>query len=222
MTMKKILTIVLGVLTVCSAVYAQNESKEARKARTAVSKQSEKELNSKASKEARKQAKVLKKQGWVVMPGALPLEKQLDRSYKMQYEFDEDGNAKFIFAEGNTTGKDYNAAKDNATFNAKIALAGQIEENITALTEGTVGYEDGVTINETVKASKSLIAQKLARTLPIMECCRTTKDGKCEVLVRLAYNYSNAMDVAIDTIEQELKAKGLDLHEELDRMWKRD
>ena len=59
--------------------YAQT-TKEQRKERQELAKASKKELNEKAGKAARKEAKRLSKEGWKTAPGALPLEKQLDKS----------------------------------------------------------------------------------------------------------------------------------------------
>ena len=46
------------------------------------------ELKIKASKQAKKQAKVYKKQKWEVAPGGLPMEMQLDRSYLLEFDVD--------------------------------------------------------------------------------------------------------------------------------------
>ena len=54
--------------------YAQT-TKEQRKERQELAKASKKELNEKASKAARKEAKRLSKEGWRTAPGSLPLEK---------------------------------------------------------------------------------------------------------------------------------------------------
>ena len=62
------------------------------------------EVNRKATKAARDEAKKLKKEGWMVTPGALPLDKQLDRSYMMQYEFDENLYPKYIMGEAMSAG----------------------------------------------------------------------------------------------------------------------
>ena len=55
-------------------------------------KQAKSVLKEKASKDARKEAKKMEKEGWKVSPGALPLEKQLDRAYMYALDIDEDMN----------------------------------------------------------------------------------------------------------------------------------
>ena len=87
---------------------------EAQKERAALRKASKTELNEKATKAARQEAKKLTKAGWLTAPGALPLDRQLDRSYLMQYQFDEDQYPKFIMAAAMSIGENYDGDKMQA------------------------------------------------------------------------------------------------------------
>ncbi|MDE6036984.1 MAG: hypothetical protein K2G05_01830, partial [Duncaniella sp.] len=102
-------------------------TKEQIKERKELAKQTKKQLGEKASKTARKEAKKLAKEGWTVSPGALPMEKQLDKSYMMQYEYDKDGFPQFIMGEAMSVGGNYDAAKMQALELAKQNLAGQVQ-----------------------------------------------------------------------------------------------
>lgn len=221
--MKRLFTLVMAVvITISGAVSAQTQ-KEIRKERHQVEKMTTKELNSKATKSARKEAKRLKKQGWVVAPGALPMDKQLDRAYLMQYEYDENLYPKYIMAEAMSIGENYDGAKSQALELAKQNLAGQIQTEVTAIVENTVANkqlsaEEAATITETVLASKNLISQSLGRVIPVMECYRTKDNKNKEVLVRLAYNSEMAMEVAKNVVRKELEKKGEKLHEQLDKV----
>ena len=97
--MKKIALFVCAALLSALTVNAQN---------TAVN------LNAKASKDAAKMAKQYKKEGWVVAPGQLPLERQLDRSFQLMIELDENGYQKYVSGEGQSIGNNYDAAKMQA------------------------------------------------------------------------------------------------------------
>ena len=66
--------ITLILITVSGLTYAQS-TKEQRQERQELAKASKKELNVKASKAARKEAKKFTKEEWTTAPGALPLEK---------------------------------------------------------------------------------------------------------------------------------------------------
>ena len=219
--MKKsiVFALVLAMAVPCTTL-AQTQ-KELNKERKEVVKQSKKELNAKVSRSTKKEAKRLQKEGWQVAPGALPLEKQLEKAYTMQYEFDESGYPLYIMAEAMSIGENYDGAKAQALELAKENLAGQIQTELTALVESTVANkqlaaEESATIVETVKASKNLISQSLGRVFPVVEVYRTKANKNKEVLVRLAYNEKMAREAAKRAIKQELEAKGQDLHKQLD------
>ena len=219
--MKKsiVFALVLAMAVPCTTL-AQTQ-KELNKERKEVVKQSKKELNAKVSRSTKKEAKRLQKEGWQVAPGALPLEKQLEKAYTMQYEFDESGYPLYIMAEAMSIGENYDGAKAQALELAKENLAGQIQTEVIALVESTVANnqlaaEESATIVETVKASKNLISQSLGRVFPVVEVYRTKANKNKEVLVRLAYNEKMAREAAKRAIKQELEVKGQDLHKQLD------
>lgn len=146
-------------------------TKEQIKERKTIMKSSKSELNDKASKAARKEAKKLQKEGWTTAPGALPLDKQLDRSYMMQYEYDSDMYPKYIMGEAMSVGGNYDAAKMQALELAKQNLAGQIQTEVTALIENTVANKqmdegDAASITQSISGAKNLISQSIGRTIP--------------------------------------------------------
>ena len=221
--MKKILIFAFTALVMCTMAFGQT-TKETIKERKLISRQSRSELTARASKEARKSAKALTKEGWTVAPGQLPLEKQLDKAFNMKYEYEENGLPKYIIGEAKAVGGTYDAARMQAVNNAKIELAGLISTEVTALTESTIGNtqitsEDATSINEAVQASKNLIVQKLGRTFVVTECYRQLNKKNVEVSVTIAYNEQMAMDMAKTIIRKQLEKKGQDLHEQLDKMW---
>ena len=99
--------LILGVVLFgfITPVNAQSQT-ERIKDYKAMKKLTESELNQKATKSARAEAKKLKKDGWLTAPGALPVEKQLDRSYRMQMEMDDDFLPVYMMGEGMSIGGD--------------------------------------------------------------------------------------------------------------------
>jgi hypothetical protein len=182
--MKKLFILALSVLLTTGVSYAgSKDAKEIAKERKEIMRLSKAELNEKVSKVARKEAKRLKKKGWDVKPAELPMEKQLERSYLMQYEYDENLFPKYIMGEASSVGENYAAAKTAATSLASTILAGQIQTEVTALIENTVANrqlsaEDATSISETVMASKNLISQSIDRTIPVMVCYRINSKKK--------------------------------------------
>lgn len=222
--MKKLVMVAMALIMATGCVFADaKEQKALNKERKEIAKLSKQELKEKATKTARKEAKNLKKQGWVVAPGALPLDKQLDKSYLMQYEYDENMYPKYIMAEAMSIAENYDAGKNQALELAKQNLAGQIQTEITTLVENTVANEQlsaeqAASITRTVSASKNLISQSIGRVIPVVECYRVKDNKNKEVLVRIAYNSQMAMEAAKKVVKQELEKKGEDLHEQLDKI----
>ena len=179
----------LFTLLICaiSASVAVAQSRETFEERKELRKMSKNELNSKATKAARKEAKRLKKEGWQPAPGALPLEKQLDRSYLMQMEYDEDMYPKYMMAEAMSIGSNYDAAKMQALELAKQSLAGQIQTEMTSLIENSVANEqleagEAVSVTKSIMESKNLISQSIGRVIVVSEVYRTLKNKNKEVL----------------------------------------
>lgn len=198
-------------------------TKEQKKERQEIYKSSKSELGKKVTKTARKEAKRLKKEGWQTVPGALPLEKQLDKSYLMQMEYDVDMYPKYLMGEAMSIGENYDAAKIQALELAKQNLAGQIQTEVTALIENTVANkqlaaEEAASVTQSILAGKNLISQSIGRTITVMELYRTKQNKNKEVLVRIAYNGDMAKAAAKKAIREDLEKKGDDLHKKLDEL----
>ena len=204
------------------SAFAQSDTtKELLKQREELRKASKSELNEKATKTARKEAKKLEKEGWKTAPGALPLEKQMDKSYLMQMEYDDNMYPKYIMSEGMSTGENYDAAKMQALELAKQNLSSQIQTEITALIENSVATsqlaaEEAASVTKSISAGKSLITQSLGRTITVVECYRTLPNKNKEVLLRIAYNGEMAKAVAKKAIRENLEGDANALQGKID------
>lgn len=219
--MRKIFMLAMVVVMSLTSAFAQ-DAKQIRKERQEIKKMAKSEFSARVDKATKKEAKRLKKEGWTVSPGALPMEKQLERSYLMEFEFDENLFPKYIMANAQSIGENYDAAKTAATSLAITNLAGQIQTEVTALIENTVGNqqmaaEDAASITETVMASKNLISQSIGRVITTVECYRVLDNKNREVMVRIAYNSEMAKKAVKEAVREELKNKGNKLHEQLDK-----
>lgn len=220
--MKATKLLLVLALTLCATTSFAQLTREQQKERKEIAKTSRDGLNQKASKAARREAKRLKKEGWVVAPGALPLEKQLDKSYMMQYEYDELLYPKYVMGEAMSIGENYDAAKMQALELAKQNLAGQIQTEVTALIENTVANkqlaaEQAASIVQTVSAAKNLISQRIGRTITVVEAYRTLANKNKEVRLVIAYSGDMAKQAAREAVREQLEEKGEQLHEELDK-----
>ena len=226
--MKRLFVLVVSLIVAATAVSAQTSDniKEQRaiiKERKEMSRLTKKQLNARVAKTTKDAMKTFKKEGWKVAVGALPLEKQLDRTYNMLYEFEAADLPRYIMGEATAISTNYDAAKMQALELAKINLAGMMQTEITALVESTVSNQqisstDAVALTESVMSSKNLISQSLGRVIPVIECYRTSKNGMTEVRVQIAYSYKAAAEAAKSAMKAELEKKGQDLHEQLDKV----
>lgn len=178
---------------------------------------SEKEIKKIAKKEAKKN----QKEGWIVNPGALPLEQQLIRAYTMANQMNDEGYPKFIVGEGKSTAEAYDAAKMQANERAKQEIASKTQTELVSEIKSTVSNnqispEEAASVVEVIEASRSVIAQSIGRLIPIMEAHRKLENKNVEVLVRVAYNADNIKKAAKQAIRNEMKKRGNDMHKKLE------
>jgi hypothetical protein len=216
------LLVLLMLFFIASPSFAQL-SKEQINERKEIRKLAKSDLKEKASKSARKEAKKLQKEGWTIAPGALPIDKQLDKSYLMQMEYDENMFPKYLMGEAMSIGENYDAAKMQALELAKQNLAGQIQTEVTALIENTVANkqlqaEEAASVVQSISAGKNLISQSIGQVITVMEVYRSAQNKNKEVLLRIAYNASMAKQAAKKAVREELEKKGDELHKKLDNL----
>ena len=175
------------------------------------------ELKIKASKDAKKQAKAYKKEKWEVAPGGLPIERQLDRSYLLEYDTNlETGESKFVFGEDIATGQFYSAAKLQASELAKADLVGklhiEITREVTAIVKNKqLTEKDAQSVAAVTEKSKSIVIQRLEGIEPVLELHRKLKNDNVQVMIRYAYNRAKAKKDTFEFIDAELKKEGIDL-----------
>lgn len=199
---------------VCHSISAQDMS----------NREMRKKLRLRPPREVRQEARSLEKEGYKVAVGAPSIERQLVDAWLKQQETDENGYPKFIVAGATSVGETQIAAKLQATEAAKLDLAGQIATNVAALIENNIANsqlntEEAASVTKTVAASKSLIAQELGRTLPLVEMYRNI--GKnMEANIRIAYSQEMAMETAKKTIRKSLEEETDILQDKLEKLMK--
>lgn len=197
-----------------TTISAQKISDEARKA-----------SKEKVSKEAKKEAKQLQKEGWGVLPGAIPMERQIDRARALQEEVNEDYYPKYLTGEGKSIGEVYDAAKMQSTEIAKQDLVKKIQTELTIEIKSTlanqqISADEATTMFETIEASRSVISQSLGRVLTITDIYRTLENKQVEVFIRVAYDSDNIKKAAKQAIRNDMKKRGNEMHKKLEEIWK--
>ena len=180
------------------------------------------QIKKKAAKQARKEARKFKKKDWYVAPGALPMDKQIEKSWELQYMEDEDGYPLYIVATGNSVAETQSAAKLQAMELAKLELAGLVQTNVAALIENSVANsqlnnEEAASVTKTVAASKNIIAQEIGRVITMFEIYKKINKN-VEASVRIGYNTDIAIETAKKTIRKKLEEETEILHDKLDKL----
>ncbi len=186
-------------------------------------KKARKEMKRKAYKAARKEARKFRRSGWYVAPGALPMDKQIEKSWELQYQEDEEGYPLYLVATGNSVAESQSAAKLQALELAKLELAGIVQTNIIAIIENSVANnqlsrDDAASVTKTVAASKNIIAQEIGRVVTFFEIYREVGKRNIESSVRIGYNSLMAYDTAKKAIKEQLEDKTEELHKKLDKI----
>lgn len=157
-------------------------------------------------KDANKQAKQLKKEGWRPAPGTLPLEKQLNEVYTRMYMYEGRFPKYFI---GRSSGRSTSAgmARKQALTRARVDVASQMKLEIAALTEETdmnteLSAGEVETVAKMVDTSQTMIQQSLGRTEVVLDIVRTL-DGKTESQVAVSYDGNLAKETLLSIFEKE-------------------
>jgi len=186
-----------------------------------ISEQAKKTAKAKVTKEAKKEAKRLKKEGWNVTPGGIPIERQLDRAFGLQYEITDDNLPKYIIGTGMSVAEAYDAAKMQATEIAKQDLAAKTQSELTSEIKSTVANnqlspDEAASVVEVINDSRSLITQSIGRVITITEVYRYKENKNVEVLIRVAYDSENIKKAAKQAIRNDLRKRGNEMHKKLE------
>ena len=175
-------------------------------------------------KDAKNAAKDYKADGWLVSPGALTIERQLERAYTMENEIGFDGEQMYIMGNGQSIGKTYDAAKKQALQMAKEDVISKIQSEIAVIVDSSVGNnelgdDDAESVTRVLSEGTSLSKANLGKVITVTELYRGVKGTKNkEVLVRVAYNYNNVLNAAKSAIKKDLEERGDALRERLNKI----
>ncbi|MDX2286931.1 MAG: hypothetical protein NW241_22395 [Bacteroidia bacterium] len=218
------LAIVLAAATVIPAQAQRREKEEnPKKQRKEWAREEEQlidDIQSRAVKEARQEARRLEKEGFMVFPGSLPLEKQLQNTWMRQYQENPDGSPKYLYSDGNGVGKTQTAAEMQAMEAAKLQLAGQISNDVLQIIEAKIANdqidrESGNSLSKFVAGSKNYIAQNLSYIKPFFKVYRNVGKSDMEVVVKVFYSAEEAMEAVEKALQQKARAE---LETEADRL----
>jgi hypothetical protein len=186
-------------------------------------KQAKKEIQSKAVKQARKEAQKFKKQGYDVTPGSLPMEKQLEYTWIRLYQRDEKGQPLFLSADGNAVAQTRTAAEMQALEAAKLNLAGQLETFIRAIIEANIANaqlstEEAASVTEFLTAAKNVIVTSISQVDPAFKIYRNLPNQHVEVNLKILVSRDQVMQEAKKRVREELRERLKGLQEKVDKL----
>ena len=225
-TTKLIVSVFTAVMMMIAAAdaSAQVASKSQRKQIQKHEKVLNKSMKKKAIKAARKEAKSLKKQGYLTLLGQLPLDKQLENSWQAAYELDVQGYPYYIMSTQKATAGNYTAAQMQAMNAAKTDIAGQIETKInqvieTKVTSSEMSRNEANSLTSFVATSKNIISTTLGRVIKLVEIYREPKRSKMvEVQVTLGYSAEIATKEALNALQKSVGSEDVEIMKLLDQL----
>ncbi|MCR4848990.1 MAG: hypothetical protein K5920_09105 [Bacteroidales bacterium] len=169
------------------------------------------------------EAKSLKKDGWKVAPGIVPIETQLKENYERAFAKDEQGYDKYFMGEAMTTAENYDAARSQATTLAKLDMAAKIQTEVTEMIEAKVATsqlspEKAVSVVETVTSCQNTVSQKIGRVITALNIYRELRNGNIQVRMVIYYGHEQALEVYKRTLREALELKADELAGEVDQL----
>lgn len=214
--MKKMILMVAAVLMTSTAVNAQSAIELARQQKE-LNDINRKMLNQKPTKDAKKQAKELKKEGWVVPAGELSIEQQLTNSqlYSAELMADENGapTKRFIMQTAIQTAGSYNSGYAAARTAAMTELAGLLKTEIVSAFQQKLDNAQNSSINATTvdkfnQRTKGIIDQALTNSISCVKIYRRLPNNNFEVQVQLAFDKKELAARLKRNMQKELEQEG--------------
>jgi hypothetical protein len=178
-------------------------------------------------KMAKKETKRLKKDGWTVAPGALPMEVQLQRRYTKEYDLDDNEQNLYYLGNSQPTAQFFDAASLQAAALCKLDIAGQLGGKMKAIIEAEVGNkqtsgamstEEAVSVAQVTAAISEIVQANLRDIIPLFEVMKNLPNGNVQIQRTVAYARSMAEKVAKEAVAGELEKKMKGLSKKLDSL----
>lgn len=180
-------------------------------------------LNAKPTKDAKKQAKALVKEGWMVPAGEKSIEQQITESQLLGAEnmADENGAAtkRYLMQTAVQTAGTYNAGYAAARASAQTELAAMLKTEIAAAMDRKLDNNqsssiNAVTVDKFNERAQAIVDATLTNSIPVMAIYRRLQNNNFEVQVRLAFDKKELAARLKRNMQKELEMEG----DELDSM----
>lgn len=174
-------------------------------------------LNSKVSKQAKKEAKRYAKEGWVVPAGAKDIAHQITSVQLLEAELmaDEMGNPtpRYIIRGGQSTSGAINTGVALARTNAQVELAAMLETRVAAALELKESNQQTSSITATTvekfhERAKAIIDASLTNTRTMLTIYRELPNHNYQVQVQVAFDKKELEARLKRAMQQQLEMEG--------------
>ena len=216
--MKKMISLLVMVL-MATTTFAQT-AKEMAKDQAKLNAIHKKALNAKPTKIAKAEAKKLKKEGWSVPAGELPIEQQLTRSqlYGEELMTDDNGEVTKRYYQHTSlaTSGSYNVGYAAARTNAQAELAALLETEISEAIEQSMDNAQAsattaLTNDKFHERLMAVVNATLTSSIPMLTIYRRLPNDNFEVQVRLAYDKKEVAAKMKRELKNKLELEGDEL-----------
>lgn len=226
--MKKMIFMLVAAV-MCSMTMTAQSALELAKEQRKLNEINTKMLNQKPTRDAKKQARKLKKDGWVVPVGEKTIEKQLTESQLLGEELmvDETGSPtrRYIQHTASQVAGTYNAGYAAARNAAIVELASNLKTQVAAAMQAKLDNSqtssiNTVTIDKFNERAKAIVDASLTNTRAVVAIYRVLRNNNYEVQVRLAYDKKELAASLKRKMQQELEMEGDELNDLVDEVIK--
>lgn len=226
--MKKMIFILVTAMLCTMTMNAQSALELAKEQRK-LNEINAKMLNLKPTKDAKKQARQLKKAGWLVPAGEKSIEKQLTESQLLGEELmvDEAGSPtkRYIQHTASQVAGTYNAGYAAARNAAIVELASNLKTQVAAAMQSKLDNNQAssisaVTIDKFNERAKAIVDASLTNTRTVVALYRERPNNNYEVQVRLAYDKKELAASLKRKMQQILEMEGDELKGLVDEVMK--
>ncbi len=221
--MKRFLTIMAATL-IAATSFAQT-AQELAERQQELNKINLKMLNAKPTKDSKKQAKQLTKQGWTIPAGEKTIEKQVTESQLRGEELmtDEGGNIckRFIMHTASQVAGTYNAAYAAARNAAMTEIATSLKSQIVAAMQSKLDNSQtsaitATTVDKFNQRAKAIVDECLTNSIPVLVIYRVLNNNNYEVQTRIAFDKKELSARLKRNMKKELEQEGDELNKIVD------
>lgn len=213
--MKKMISLMV-VAFMATATFAQSAVELAKQQRE-LNNIHMKMLNAKPSKDAKKQAKAYKKEGWQVPVGEQAMEKQITKSqlYEQEMMTTEEGGytQRFLQHTSQATSGSYNTGYASARAACMAEVASMLETNLGAAWKNAMDNAEMSAISATTndkfnQRAMGVVKQSLTNSIPMVVIYRVLPNNLYQVSVRLAFDKKEIAAQLKRNLKKELEMDG--------------